>query len=98
MIVITDPNRLQIASNKIKKKYICQKSKGILKKANKKAADWLRGAEYVDTDDLETIDRNNNTNVNDLKDTTTNNIDNVNLRKTSGAQIAAKQLLKNTEI
>ena len=27
---------LQIASNKIKKKYICQKPKGILKKANKK--------------------------------------------------------------
>ena len=69
-----------------------------IKKANKKAADCLRGAEYIDTDDLDTIDHNNNTNVNDFKDTITNNIDNVNLRKTSGAQIAAKQLLKNTEI
>ena len=31
--IMTDLNRLQIASNKIKKKYIRQKSKGILKKA-----------------------------------------------------------------
>ena len=49
-----------------------------IKKANKKAADCLRGAEYIDTDDLDTIDHNNNTNVNDFKDTITNNIDNVN--------------------
>ena len=35
--IITNPNRLWIASNKIKKKYIPQKSKGISKKANKKS-------------------------------------------------------------
>ena len=68
-----------IVPNKIKKKYIPQKSKGILKKANKEAAVWLRRAGYVDT---ETIDYNNNTNVTDLKDTNTNNIDNINLKKT----------------
>ena len=36
VIVITDPNGLRIASNKIKKKYICQESKGILKKQTKR--------------------------------------------------------------
>ena len=41
---------------------------------------------YVDTDDLETIDYNNN----DLKDTNTNNIDHINLKKTS----PPKKLLK----
>ena len=49
---------------------------------------------YVDTDDLETIDYNNDTNVNGLKDTNTNNIDNINLKKTSGAQITAKKIVK----
>ena len=39
---MSDQNRLQIAANKIKKKDIRQRSKGILKKANKIAADWLR--------------------------------------------------------
>ena len=92
--IITNPNRLWIASNKIKKKYTPQKPKGISKKANKKAADWLRRVGYVDTDDLETIDYNNDTNVNGLKDTNTNNIDNINLKKTSGAQITAKKIVK----
>ena len=27
--IITDPNKLRLASNKIKKKYFCQKSKGL---------------------------------------------------------------------
>ena len=58
---------------------------------------WLKRVGYVDTDDLETIDYNNDTNVNGLKDKNTNNIDNINLKKTSGAQIAAKKLLKSTE-
>ena len=31
-IKITDPNRLHLVSNRIKKKYFCQKSKGLLKK------------------------------------------------------------------
>ena len=34
--IITDPNRLCLASNRIKKKYICQKSKGTLKKQKTK--------------------------------------------------------------
>ena len=95
---MTELNRLRITSNEIKKKYIHQKSKGILKKANKNAADWLRRVGYVDIDDLETNDYNNDTN-NALKDTTADNIDNINLKKTSGVQIdAKKKLLKNTEI
>ena len=96
--ILTEPNRLRITSNEIKKKYIHQKSKGILKKANKKEADCLRRVGYIDIDDLETNDYNNDTN-NALKDTTADNIDNINLKKTSGAQIDAKnKLLKNTEI
>ena len=89
---MTEPNRLRITSNEIKKKYIHQKSKGIFKKANKKAADWLRRVGYIDIDDLETNDCNNDTN-NALKDTTADNIDNINLKKTSGAQIDAKKKL-----
>ena len=89
---MTEPNRLRITSNEIKKKHIHQKSKGILKKANKKAADWLRRVGYIDIDGLETNDCNSDTN-NALKDTTADNIDNINLKKTSGAQIDAKNKL-----
>ena len=92
--IITDLNRLRIASNKIKKKYIRQNSKGILKKANKNSADWLKKAGYINTDGLETIDYNNDTDINDLKDTSKNNNDNINLKKASGAQVAAKKIVK----
>ena len=39
-----------------KKKYQRQKSRGYLKKANKKVADFLRRVGHLDTDGLETID------------------------------------------
>ena len=58
--------------------------------ANKKAADWLTKARFLGTDDLETINYDNDTNINDL--------DNRNLKKTSGVQIAAKKIVKNIEI
>ena len=102
-IITTNSNQLRLASNRINKKYLHQKSRGILKKAYKKAADWLRKAGFLGTDDLETIDYNNDTNINDLDDVETinynndtkiNDVDNVNLRKTSGAQIAAKKIVK----
>ena len=64
--IITDPNELRLASNRIKKKYFRQKSKGILKKSNKKAAAYLRKAGYLDTDDLETVDYNNDNNLDDI--------------------------------
>ena len=64
--IITDPNGLRLASNRIKKKYFRQKSKGILKKSNKKAAAYLRKAGYLDTDDLETVDYNNDNNLDDI--------------------------------
>ena len=75
----------------------------MLKKANKKAADWLRKSGYLGTDDLETIDYNNNTNTNNLadvetidynNDTNVNDLNDINLKKTSGAQIGAKKLVK----
>ena len=55
------------------------------------------------TNDLETIDYINDTNVNDLDDVETmnynnntniNDLDNVNLKKTSGAQIVATKIDK----
>ena len=98
--IITDRDRLHLASNRIKKKYLRQKSKGILKKANKKAADWLKKAGYLDlgNNDLKTINYNDDTNINDLddvetidynNDTNVNGLDNANLKKILGAQIAA---------
>lgn len=99
--IITDPKRLCLASNRIKKKYICQKSKGTLKKPKNKAADWLKKAGFLGTDDLQTIDYNNDTNKNDLDDVETINynndtnisdLDNINLKETSGAQV--KKIVK----
>ena len=99
--IITDQNRLCLASNRIKKKYICQKAKGTLKKAKNKAADWLKKAGFLGTDDLQTIDYNNDTNKNDLHDVETINynndtnisdLDNINLKETSGAQV--KKIVK----
>ena len=101
--IITDPNRLCLASNRIKKKYFHQKSKGMLKRSNKKATAWLRKAGYLDTDDLETIDYNNDSNINDLDDVETvdynndnnlNNLDDTDLKKVSGKRIAAKKIVK----
>ena len=72
-----------LASGRIKKKYFRRKSKGVLKKSNKKAAAWLRKAGYLDTDDLETVDYNNDDNIADLDDIATvdysndNNLDDV---------------------
>ena len=62
----------------------------------------LRKAGFLGTDNLETIDYNNDTNINDLddvetvhynNDTNVNDLDNINLKK-SGAQIAAKKIIK----
>ena len=71
-----------MASSRIKKKYFRQKSRGVLKKSNKKAAAWLRKAGYLDIDDLETVDFNNDNNIADLEDVATvdyndNNLDDV---------------------
>ena len=102
-IITTSSNQLRLASNRIKRKYLHQKSRGILRKEDKKAADWLRIAGFLGTDDLETIDYDNNTNINDLddaetinynNDTNINDLDNVNLKKTLEAQIAAKTIVK----
>ena len=63
----------------------------------------MKKAGYLVTDDLERIDSNNDTNINDLDDvekvnynnnTNVNDLDNLNLKKTSGAQIGAKKIVK----
>ena len=83
--IITDPNRLRLASNRIKKKYERQRQKVSLKKANKKASKWLKRAGYLDTDDLETINYNNDTNMDNIETvdydngTNINDLNNINL-------------------
>ena len=74
---------MRIASDKIKKKYKRQKSRGVLKKVNKIAVDWLRDAGYLYTDDLKTIDYNNDTSINNLEDINIDNLNNIELKKTS---------------
>ena len=50
-IITSNFNKIHLAANKIKKKYKKQKSVSTLRAKSKKAADWLRGAGYLDTDD-----------------------------------------------
>ena len=92
-----------MASNRIKNKYFCQKSIGLLKITNKKAANYLGKAGYVDTVNLETVDYNNDNNINDLNDVSTvdynndNNLadlDNTDLKKILGKQITPKKIVK----
>ena len=102
--IISNPNSLHIASNKIKKKYIRQKSKGKLKKINKKVAKHLQNANYLDTDNLEMVDYNNDNNIDDFDDDVTvdynfnNNLkglDEIDLKKTSPVKkLAAKKIVK----
>ena len=73
-------------SNRIKNKYFCQKLTGLLKITNKKAANYLGKAGYIDTVDLETVDYNNDDNLTDL--------DNTDLKKISGKQITPKKIVK----
>ena len=54
----------------------------------------LKRAGYLDTDDLQTINYNNDTSVADLQDHKNTGIDNINLKKTSGAQLAAEKIIK----
>ena len=62
-----------MASDKILKKYGKQRKIGSLKQVNKKAAQLLKKAVFLDTDDLETINYNNDTGLNDLEDETGTN-------------------------
>ena len=65
--IISDPNRIPLAADRIKKKYRRQRKSRTLKKANKKATDWLKHADYLDNDNLTTIDYNNDTSLADLE-------------------------------
>ena len=74
-----------------------------MKETNKKAAKYLRKAGYLDTEDLETVDYNNDNNINDFDDVVTvdynfdNNlkdIDEIDLKKMSPAKkLAAKKIV-----
>ena len=50
-IITNNFNKIHLAANKIKKKYKKQKSVSTLRAKSKKAADWLKRAGYLDTDD-----------------------------------------------
>ena len=92
-----------MASNRIKKKYFRHKSNCLLKKSNEKAANYLRKTGYLDTDGLETVDYNNDNDIADLdyvatvdhnNDNNLKDLDDIGLKKTSGKQIAAKEIVK----
>ena len=77
------------------------------KRQIKKAAGSLKKTGFLCTDDLETIDYNNDTIINDLDDVeiincnndkNINDLNNVNLKKTLRAQMAAKNIVKNIRI
>ena len=71
---ITPNTRLEMASDRIKKKYQRQRqTKGRLKKANKKATEWLKKASYLETDYLETVDYNNDVSLDDAQTVDYNN-------------------------
>ena len=89
--IIPNPNSVRLASNRIIKKYQKQRQKGSLKKANKKSTEWLKKASFLGTDNLKTIDYNNNITLDDLETIDFNNdtqmtdltdIDKIDLKKT----------------
>ena len=81
----THPNRTRLESRRTLKKYQRQQQNGNLKKTNKKASKRLKKAGYLGTEDLETIDYNNDTLMDNLETVDFNNdtemIDLVDLKK-----------------
>ena len=79
-----------------------------MKKTNQKAAEYLRKAGYLDTDNLEMVDYSSDNNIDDFDvvatvdynfDNNLKDLNEIDLKKTSPAKkLAAKKLLKNTEI
>ena len=77
-----------------------------MKKANKKASDWMKRTGYLDTDDLTTIDYNNATGLADLETAEYNNdtrmfdldihlnTNKIYLKNSLGKQQAAKRIVK----
>ena len=70
---------------------------------NKICAEWLRKAGFLQTDDLGTLDYNNDVSLDDLKTIDFNNdtrmtdltdIDKINLKKISVTEQAAKKIIK----
>ena len=102
--IITDPNRIPLAFNRIMKKYQRQRQKGSLKKSNKKATKWLKKVGFLRTDNLQTTDYNNDVSVNDIETVDFNNntqmryVNDIGLKRTSVTQQAAKRISKNIEI
>ena len=72
-IISTHPNRTHLESRRILRKYHRQRQKGNLKKLNEKASKWSKKACYLGTDDLETINYNNDTPMDDLETVDFNN-------------------------
>ena len=57
--IITPNARLENTTIRIKRKYQRQRQKGCLKNVNKRTANWLKKAGYIETDNLETVHYNN---------------------------------------
>ena len=101
MKIIPNPNGICLASNRTIEKYKKQRQKDNLqKKTKKKASKWLKKASFLGTDNLQTIDYNNDTSLDNLEAVDFNNdtqmidLTNVDLKKTSAAQETAKKYLE----
>ena len=90
-----------MAANRILKKYQRQRQKGCLKNVNKRTANWLKKAGYLETDynndvsldDVTTVDHNMDTQPNELD----NDIEKIDLKNTSKntlTQKTAKKIVK----
>ena len=88
--------RLQVQKGlrtEFKKKYQRQRqTKGRLKKANKKAAEWLKNAGYLETDDLEMVDYNNDICLDDIQNVNYNNDTQFDELDSDPEQIAPKNI------
>ena len=63
-----------------------------MKKANKKATEWLKKAGYLETDDLETVDYNNDISLDDVQSLDYNNNTQLDELDSEPAQIVPKNI------
>ena len=97
MKLIPNPNSIRLASNRIIKKYWKPEKRKVWKK--NKSAEWLKKASFLETDNLQTIDYNNDVTRyletvdfnNKTRMTYLTDIDKIDFKKISGTQQAAKK-------
>ena len=103
---IKPQKNLERIAKKIKEKYQKQKQKkDAIKKASKKAINYMKKANYLQTNDDKTVDYNNDTKLDDLSTVGYNSDVDVDITKpmtikpkTSVTQQQAKKMIKNKKV